>query len=106
MGSIPMVGSNFDGHPHRPHADRARAVLTAGKLRVRTVEGPERMLVGLEGFDDMGSRTDRIAISLACTVCSARNYKASRARRPDARPIELKKFCRGCGAHTLHVETK
>ncbi|MDP3276988.1 MAG: 50S ribosomal protein L33 [Deltaproteobacteria bacterium] len=54
----------------------------------------------------MGSRSDRIAVTLVCLVCGARNYKTSRARRPDAGAIELKKFCKVCKVHTVHVESK
>jgi len=54
----------------------------------------------------MGSKSDRIAVTLVCSVCGARNYKTSRAKRPDAKPVELKKFCKTCNAHTTHVETK
>ena len=44
-------------------------------------------------------------ISLACSVCGSRNYtiveNLSRTER-----LELKKFCKYCGKHTLHRETK
>ncbi len=44
-------------------------------------------------------------ISLACSVCGSRNYtiveNLSRTER-----LEVKKFCKYCGKHTLHRETK
>lgn len=44
-------------------------------------------------------------IALACTVCGSRNYTI------DANPnrtnrLEVKKFCKFCGQHTLHRETR
>jgi large subunit ribosomal protein L33 len=45
----------------------------------------------------------RIDISLACNDCKSRNYKTTKRR--DA-TVELKKFCKKCGTHTLHRETK
>ena len=47
---------------------------------------------------------NRVAITLACTDCKSRNYKTSKRR--DREVIELKKFCKTCGRHTLHRETK
>ncbi|MHA8137893.1 50S ribosomal protein L33 [Lactobacillaceae bacterium Scapto_B20] len=42
---------------------------------------------------------------LACSVCGSRNYvsnnNASRTER-----LEVKKFCKHCGKHTLHRETR
>ena len=48
-------------------------------------------------------RGTRIAVSLACTVCKARNYKTT--KQPES-TIEIKKFCKQCKQHTLHRETK
>lgn len=44
---------------------------------------------------------------LACTDCGQRNYapKASESSTRTER-LELKKFCKYCGKHTLHRETK
>ena len=49
---------------------------------------------------------DRQRIALACSECGARNYRSTKARKPGASPIELKKFCSHCGKHTLHRESK
>ncbi|GEL12841.1 hypothetical protein FC15_GL001168 [Lapidilactobacillus concavus DSM 17758] len=44
-------------------------------------------------------------VALACTVCGSRNYtiteNAQRAER-----LEVRKFCKHCGKHTLHKETR
>ena len=50
--------------------------------------------------------TKRIPIALCCSVCSARNYKTTKARKDGGRPLQLKKFCNTCNAHTLHIEGK
>ncbi|MEI8255932.1 MAG: 50S ribosomal protein L33 [Deltaproteobacteria bacterium] len=50
--------------------------------------------------------SDRIPIVLVCEKCGARNYKTSRSKRPDAKPIEARKHCRTCGVHSLHRESK
>ena len=50
--------------------------------------------------------TKRIPIALCCSVCSARNYKTTKARKDGARPLQLKKFCNTCNAHTVHIEGK
>ncbi|HEU4413052.1 MAG TPA: 50S ribosomal protein L33 [Polyangiaceae bacterium] len=48
----------------------------------------------------------RVNVSLACSVCGSRNYRTTRAQRPGAPPLVLKKFCRTCNQHTPHRETK
>jgi large subunit ribosomal protein L33 len=53
-----------------------------------------------------GSRSSRVEVSLACTVCRARNYKTTKVKKDGAAPLELKKFCKICNAHTLHLETR
>lgn len=51
---------------------------------------------------DRSSKT-RVAVALACTECKSRNYKTTKKRD---QVIERKKFCKVCGTHTLHRETK
>jgi len=48
----------------------------------------------------------RVNVSLACSVCSARNYRTTRTQRPGEPPLVLKKFCKACNQHTLHRESK
>ncbi len=50
--------------------------------------------------------SQRIQVSLACSVCGSRNYRTTRTRTPGSKPLELKKHCPHCKAHTLHKETK
>ena len=45
----------------------------------------------------------RVEVTLACSECKSRNYKTTKKRD---QIIERKKFCKTCGTHTLHRETK
>ncbi len=51
-------------------------------------------------------RDRRVQAILACTECKSRNYYTSRNRTNTPGKLELKKYCRPCHKHTLHVETK
>ncbi len=55
-----------------------------------------------------GAKADkaRVSITLACSICGARNYKTTKARKPGLELLTLKKFCRDCNAHTQHIESK
>ena len=48
----------------------------------------------------------RVEVALSCSVCGARNYHTTRARRDGARPLTLTKFCKTCNAHTAHIEAR
>jgi large subunit ribosomal protein L33 len=48
----------------------------------------------------------RISVTLACSECKARNYKTTKSPDSEGKALELKKFCKQCGRHTLHRETK
>jgi large subunit ribosomal protein L33 len=48
----------------------------------------------------------RIAVTLACEDCKRRNYQTNKNRRNDPDRIEMRKFCRWCGHHTAHKETR
>ncbi|BAC12060.1 50S ribosomal protein L33 [Oceanobacillus iheyensis] len=45
-------------------------------------------------------------ITLACAVCSSRNYSTNKNVSNQSTRLEVKKFCKTCGKHTLHRETK
>jgi large subunit ribosomal protein L33 len=47
----------------------------------------------------------RVAVSLACAECDARNYRTTRKASHKGQ-LELKKFCPICKKHTVHKETK
>jgi large subunit ribosomal protein L33 len=48
----------------------------------------------------------RIAVTLACEDCKRRNYQTNKSRRNSPDRIGLRKFCRWCGRHTDHKETR
>ncbi len=45
-------------------------------------------------------------ITLECTECKNRNYTTTKNKRKHPERVEWKKFCRHCGSHRLHKETK
>jgi large subunit ribosomal protein L33 len=45
-------------------------------------------------------------VILACEACQSRNYKTRRRKAPDAKRLELKKYCPRCRSHKPHVESR
>lgn len=45
-------------------------------------------------------------VILTCTVCLSRNYSTRRNVKTNTERLELMKYCKKCGMHTLHKETK
>jgi len=48
----------------------------------------------------------RIIINLACSECKRRNYTTTKNKRTTPDKLEFRKYCRFCGHHTLHRESK
>ncbi|HHX24333.1 MAG: 50S ribosomal protein L33 [Tepidanaerobacteraceae bacterium] len=48
----------------------------------------------------------RVNIILACTECKQRNYFTQKNKKNDPDRLEFNKYCRHCGKHTPHKETK
>lgn len=44
-------------------------------------------------------------VALACTLCGSRNYMIAENTQRTER-LEVRKFCKHCGKHTLHKETR
>ena len=44
--------------------------------------------------------------ALACTVCGSRNYALDLGTKVRTERLEVNKFCKHCGTHTAHKETK
>lgn len=42
---------------------------------------------------------------LACTICGSRNYSTA-SKDTQTERLELNKYCKTCGVHTVHRETK
>jgi large subunit ribosomal protein L33 len=55
---------------------------------------------------DMAKTGVRVAITLACTQCKRRNYQTKKSKRNTPDRVEFSKYCRWCGAHTAHRETR
>ena len=45
-------------------------------------------------------------VILVCTECLSRNYSGTKNKRVNVERLELRKYCKKCGKHTLHKETK
>ena len=48
----------------------------------------------------------RVAITLACNECKRRNYQTTKSKRNTPDRVEVRKYCRWCGHHTPHRETR
>jgi len=48
----------------------------------------------------------RVNIILACTECKERNYFTKKNKKNDPDRLEFNKYCKRCGKHTTHKETK
>ncbi len=48
----------------------------------------------------------RDIVTLECSECKRRNYTATRNKRVKKEKLELKKYCKFCGKHTIHKEVK
>src|ERR1700683_3388242 len=48
----------------------------------------------------------RIAATLACEDCKRRNYQTNKSKRNNPERLQLRKYCRWCGRHTAHRETR
>ena len=48
----------------------------------------------------------RTLVTLACTECKRRNYTTKKNKQNNPDRIEFKKYCKWCGHHTLHRETR
>ncbi|WP_217589010.1 50S ribosomal protein L33 [Lentibacillus saliphilus] len=45
-------------------------------------------------------------IVLTCSVCLNRNYTTQKSDAATSKRMEVRKFCKTCGIHTIHRETK
>lgn len=45
-------------------------------------------------------------IKLECTVCKTLGYRSHKNKKTLKERLELSKFCKRCGKHTDHKETK
>ena len=45
-------------------------------------------------------------VILTCSECLSRNYTTHKNKNTHTERIEMRKYCKKCGKHTLHKETK
>ncbi len=48
----------------------------------------------------------RVKVTLACSECKRRNYNTEKNKKNDPDRIEMSKYCKFCGKHTIHKETR
>lgn len=48
----------------------------------------------------------RDIIQLQCTECKQKNYSTTKNKKTTTGKLEFKKFCRFCGGHKPHRESK
>ena len=48
----------------------------------------------------------RDIVQLACGDCKRRNYSTTKNKKKTTERVEFNKYCRWCGSHTLHRETR
>jgi large subunit ribosomal protein L33 len=84
----------------RAHARLGR-VLATGAGATLCAGAHEADLSGAMARGDV-----RIAVTLACEECKRRNYQTEKSKRNDPDRIEFRKYCRWCGRHTPHKETR
>ena len=48
----------------------------------------------------------RVVINLECSECKRRNYATTKNKRTHTARLELRKYCKWCGRHTVHRETR
>lgn len=48
----------------------------------------------------------RDLVILACGKCKRRNYTTKKNKRLHPDRVEYRKYCRWCGTHTMHKETR
>jgi large subunit ribosomal protein L33 len=55
---------------------------------------------------DVAKSGVRVAVTLACQECKRRNYQTNKSKRNTPDRVEFNKYCRWCGRHTPHKETR
>lgn len=48
----------------------------------------------------------RVHVTLECTECRRRNYITEKNKNNNRERMEMRKYCRWCGVHRLHRETR
>jgi large subunit ribosomal protein L33 len=73
--------------------------------RFARVRGLSRRALSYEFETEMATGV-RDKITLACNECKRRNYMSTKSKRNTPDRLEVRKYCRWCGTHTAHRETR
>ena len=52
------------------------------------------------------ARGSRVRAVMACQECKNRNYNFTKNKKNHPDRMELSKYCRFCGTHTVHKESR
>src|SRR5581483_4591998 len=87
---------------------RASAEVGGSSPPAATLTRPDGGASACRGSErhEMAKTGVRVAITLACNECKRRNYQTTKSKRNDPDRVEFSKFCRWCGKHTPHRETR
>jgi large subunit ribosomal protein L33 len=77
----------------------------AATLAIRAGRGLVSACRFLYDDEDMATGV-RDKITLACNECKRRNYMSTKSKRNTPDRLEVRKYCRWCGKHTAHRETR
>lgn len=89
---------------HARGCDTITWLVTSHESFFLCVQLEERTALGGASMAKKAGVRDRI--TLVCSECKQRNYNTKKNKQNTPEKLELKKFCRFCGKHTLHRETK
>jgi large subunit ribosomal protein L33 len=79
-----------------------------GALQIPCILPDRRRLrrPGSEESPEVAKTGVRVLVTLACQDCKRRNYQTQKSKRNSPDRIEFSKYCRWCGKHTAHRETR
>ena len=60
----------------------------------------------LNYINGKGVMNKKQKVILVCSECLSRNYSVTKNKRLNVVRLELRKYCKKCGKHTIHKETK
>jgi large subunit ribosomal protein L33 len=86
----------------------ATPAVRGGGVQSRVSCGNGRRVVRRRGKESLSvAKTGvRVLVTLACQECKRRNYQTNKSKRNSPDRIEFSKYCRWCGKHTPHRETR
>ena len=107
MGQV-VDARQFSREDRQRYREKVRACLDvfATMLSESRFDSDRRYSAQKKKAIHMARNEKRIKVTLACEECKRRNYQTDKNRRNDPDRVELRKYCRWCGRHTPHKETR